>query len=325
VDHDRGVPLLAVTPDDVPFLWEMLVEAAFPPGTERPPDPLADDHVARYLDGWGRPGDVGLVAWEDGRPVGAAWTRLLPPERPGYGFVDGDTPELSVAVADGARGRGLGRALVVGALDLAAAHGHGQVSLSVAMANDVAVGLYRSLGFADVAPDGTSMTMLAPSAPAPPSTASEIGAARLVSPDDGPAVARLRRVMFGDLGAPLADGWIAPLVSLWPDEQAAGHWTGALVPGPDGRPVASALAVLYSSPPGPGRTHGQVAHVGSVATEPAWRLRGAARAAVATLLDHLDALGIESSTLSASPDGAGLYRSLGFRPGDNVAMRRSHP
>jgi len=324
--HHRGVPaLLAATPDDLPFLREMLVEAAFPPGTERPPDPLGDDHVARYLDGWGRPGDVGLVAWDDDRPVGAAWTRLLPADRPGYGFVDAATAELAVAVAAGERGHGVGRALVVGALDAAAAHGPERVSLSVALANVVAARLYRSLGFADVAPDGTSMTMVAPTAPAPPPPDADDGAARLATVDDGPALARLRQVMFTGFDAAHDHTWIGPFLAAWPEEVATGRWVATVVDGADGRPVASALALVHRAAPGPGRPHGRAAHIGSVATEPAWRRRGAARAAVTALVDRLDTQGVESTTLHASADGAGLYRSLGFAENDNIAMRRSHP
>jgi ribosomal protein S18 acetylase RimI-like enzyme len=319
------VHLTPPTPDDLPFLRAMLVEAAFPPGAGRPADPLADDHVARYLDGWGAPGDLGLVARETTGPlVGAAWTRLLPADRPGYGYTDAATPELTVAVAEAARGRGIGRALVAGALDHAAAHGHERVGLSVTGSNVVATGLYRSLGFAPVGVVDGSTTMVAPTAPAGPGPGAT-PTARPATDADGPAVARLRRIMFGALGVAADADWVAPLLALWPAERGAGRWVGALALGPDGRPVAAALAVLYPSPPGPGRPQGRVAHVGSVATEPAWRRRGAARTAVTALVAHLDEIGVESSTLSASPAGAGLYRPLGFHPGDNVAMRRPHP
>ena len=160
--------LLPAGPDDRPFLDAMLVEAALPPGTDRPADPLGDDHVARYLDGWRGDVDaagpeVGLVARIDGRRVGAAWTRLLPPERAGYGFVAPDVPELTVAVVATARGAGVGRALVAGVLDLAAARSVERVSLSVAdEVNPGAAALYRSLGFEPVGrDDGGSLTMVA--------------------------------------------------------------------------------------------------------------------------------------------------------------------
>ncbi|QYG92318.1 GNAT family N-acetyltransferase [Iamia sp. SCSIO 61187] len=322
--------LAPATADDEPFLWEMLAQAAFPDGGQHPPELLADDHLRRYLDGWGRAGDVGLVAWEDGRRMGASWLRLMTPERPGYGFVDAATPEVSVAVVDGAWGRGLGRSLMLGALDLAAAHGHARVSLSVALTNVRAAGLYLSLGFVAVGPDGEgSMTMVAPSAPAPPPGPDDAGAgpptARPATVDDGPALARLRQVMFAGMDVVDEGDWVLPFVAMWPGERAAGRWSGAVVPGPDGRAVASALAVTYPSPPGPGRPDGRVAHVGSVATDPAWRRRGAARAAMALLLSHLDQAGVQSSTLNASPAGSGLYLDLGFRVGRGQAMRRPHP
>ncbi|MGI8939445.1 MAG: GNAT family N-acetyltransferase [Iamia sp.] len=162
--------LRAATGEDLGFLREVLHLAAFPPGTPVPPAGIDDDHVARYLEAWGRPGDLGLVAWIDGAPVGAGWVRLMDPGRPGYGFVDDRTPELTVAVIDAQQGRGLGRALVAGILDLAAVHGHDRVSLSVADAvNPVATGLYRSLGFTEVGRDGGgSLTMVAATAPPPP-------------------------------------------------------------------------------------------------------------------------------------------------------------
>jgi hypothetical protein len=45
---------------------------------------LADDHLARYVEGWLRAGDAGVVAVDDdGAPLGAAWLRLLTAERRG--------------------------------------------------------------------------------------------------------------------------------------------------------------------------------------------------------------------------------------------------
>src|SRR5690349_2120574 len=61
-----------------------------------------------YVEGFGRPGDVGVVAELDGRPAGAAWARY----GHGYGFVADDVPELSIGVRPDARGRGIGAALL---------------------------------------------------------------------------------------------------------------------------------------------------------------------------------------------------------------------
>jgi GNAT superfamily N-acetyltransferase len=74
---------------------------------------FAIPHVRRYLDGWGRRGDAGVVAVAaDGRRLGAAWYRLFPAEEPGWGFVASDIPELSIGVIAETRGRGIGSALL---------------------------------------------------------------------------------------------------------------------------------------------------------------------------------------------------------------------
>jgi hypothetical protein len=48
--------------------------------------------VARYVKGWGRPGDTALIAVEGAFPVGAGWYRRFRRDQPGYGFVDEETP-----------------------------------------------------------------------------------------------------------------------------------------------------------------------------------------------------------------------------------------
>jgi ribosomal protein S18 acetylase RimI-like enzyme len=318
--------LLPATDADLPFLRAMLAKAAFPPGTPRPADPLADDHVARYLDGWGRPGDLGLVAWEGSRRVGAAWTRRMSADRAGYGFVGPDVPELTVAVAPADRGRGLGRALVGGALDQAAAHGTARVSLSVADAvNPAAAHLYRTLGFAEVARDAGSITMASTTAPPPPADA-DAGEpmAREAGAADGPALARLREVMFMGDGLAGRPGWIAPFLTAWTDGWSSGAWRATVVDDVRGRPVAAALAVGSAVAPSPGREQGRAAHIGSVATEPRWRRRGCARAATKALVDALDADGVEWITLNATPEGEALYASLGFTASTG-ARHRSRP
>jgi hypothetical protein len=86
--------LRAIQPEsrhDVAFLGQMLVEAVnWRPGRRRLTleDVLADPHLARYVRGWGRRGDGGVIAEEAGDRVGACWYRLFPADEPGYGFVD---------------------------------------------------------------------------------------------------------------------------------------------------------------------------------------------------------------------------------------------
>lgn len=77
---------------------------------------MADPRYARYLAGWPRPGDVGLIA-EQGGPVGAAWYRTFTEADPGYGFVAEDVPELAMAVVASHRGQGVGRLLLSGLIE----------------------------------------------------------------------------------------------------------------------------------------------------------------------------------------------------------------
>ena len=70
------------TPDDGPFLWDMLAAALnWRPG---PAAISGDEIMARpelnhYLAGWPRDDDVGFVV-EDGAPIGAAWWRFFHPK-----------------------------------------------------------------------------------------------------------------------------------------------------------------------------------------------------------------------------------------------------
>jgi len=90
---------------DVPFMRSMLAHAyawrvnAFE----------ADIPLSRYVDNWGRPGDLAVIAHETGNRVGAAWLRVFRASEPGYGFVDENTPELSVAVVPSRRRTASGR------------------------------------------------------------------------------------------------------------------------------------------------------------------------------------------------------------------------
>jgi ribosomal protein S18 acetylase RimI-like enzyme len=136
----------------------MSYEAATWRGGSNPPteELLARPEVARYLESWGRRGDVGLVAEDDeGCPLGAAWFRLMR----GYGFVDERTPELTVAVEPHARGRGVGTALLRALIDRAEAAGFPALSLSVEEDNP-AIRLYERLGFVPVAKTGNAWTMV---------------------------------------------------------------------------------------------------------------------------------------------------------------------
>ena len=75
------VTLRRASSTDRAFLAEMLHEAAYPPGTSRPSLALAvqEPRNQRFLEGWScQPGDIGVVALDGDRPIGAAWCRCFP-------------------------------------------------------------------------------------------------------------------------------------------------------------------------------------------------------------------------------------------------------
>jgi ribosomal protein S18 acetylase RimI-like enzyme len=142
---------------DVRFLRDMLHHAYY--WRERSPGD-GPGPVARYVKGWGRPGDTVLIAIEDGFPVGAGWYRLFRDDEPGYGFVDDETPELAIAVVPSRRGRGVGDALLTALCERAQAEGHRALSLSVERSNGALVSFYEKHGFRRVHEDGgDSVTM----------------------------------------------------------------------------------------------------------------------------------------------------------------------
>lgn len=111
---DGELSFQLATAKDAGFLLDMLVEAVnWPPDRHLSRATVAaDPALARYIEGWPRPGDLGLIAHADGDPIGAAWMRMFPADDPGYGYVADDVPELSIAVMERWRGCGVGRALL---------------------------------------------------------------------------------------------------------------------------------------------------------------------------------------------------------------------
>jgi GNAT superfamily N-acetyltransferase len=135
---------------DGEFLADMLVEAVnWSPEWKRRSRRrvLADPRTARYIAGWPRETDLGVIAEAGAEPAGAAWLRFFPADAPAYGFVCAEVPELTIGVAAPWRGRGVGRALLRAVAAAAAAAGTGRISLSVERKN-FARGLYLSEGYA---------------------------------------------------------------------------------------------------------------------------------------------------------------------------------
>jgi GNAT superfamily N-acetyltransferase len=115
--------------------------------------------LSRYVDGWGRAGDVAVIAAEGPNPVGAAWFRRFSAAAPGYGFVDEQTPELTIAVVPSRRRHGVGQELLDALLARAASEGVEALSLSVEQGSP-AVAFYERNGFEQAGEHGNALTML---------------------------------------------------------------------------------------------------------------------------------------------------------------------
>ena len=149
---------------DEPVLWEMLMYAAYESSLKAV---KANPDLIRYVENWGRAGDMGVAAEQDCTPIGAAWLRLWPSDEKGYGYISDDIPELAIALLPNFRGQGIGTKLLKQTLTLAQDQ-FSAVSLSI-RADNPALRLYQRVGFVPVTGSeainrmgGRSFTMICP-------------------------------------------------------------------------------------------------------------------------------------------------------------------
>jgi beta-phosphoglucomutase-like phosphatase (HAD superfamily)/ribosomal protein S18 acetylase RimI-like enzyme len=158
----NAITIRPLTVADAPILRDILYEAIYVPDDQPRPSRDIVDHpsLAMYVQNWGRPDDAGVVAVDSERHevVGAAWFRRFPKDAPGYGFVEINTPELSIALLPQYRGQGIGSRLLTQLLEIARAQ-YAAISLSVD-SNNPALRLYQRAGFERVGMYGTSLIML---------------------------------------------------------------------------------------------------------------------------------------------------------------------
>ncbi|NPV03061.1 MAG: GNAT family N-acetyltransferase [Brevinematales bacterium] len=131
-----------------------------------PPDnpPLPRDIVnlpelSKYYRDFGAPGEIAVIAEDDGVTAGIAWLRYFKAENKGYGFYDESTPELSVSVKPEYRGRGIGGEMLARLEQAAADNGVAAISLSVNTDNP-AVRLYRRMGYKVVSYDNVDTYLM---------------------------------------------------------------------------------------------------------------------------------------------------------------------
>ena len=131
--------------DEKELLKDFLYEAIFiPEGVELPARSIIElPELKIYYEDFGKgSADYCLVAEDDGRVVGAVWTRIMED----YGHVDDETPSFAISIYKEYRGLGIGTELMRQMLELLKEKGYQRASLAVQKAN-YAVWMYEKLGF----------------------------------------------------------------------------------------------------------------------------------------------------------------------------------
>jgi len=149
--------------DETYFLKEMLWEAIFLPAETKcklTKALLEHPDIRKYYSDWGRTGDAAIVAvkQQTGTLTGCAWGRLFNADDKGYGYIDEETPELSIAVDPAFRNRGIGKKLLQELINDYRKNGYSKLSLSVHKDNP-SLRLYLRTGFKICAEKEDSLVM----------------------------------------------------------------------------------------------------------------------------------------------------------------------
>ena len=155
----NGHRVRLATPADFPALLAALawaIDWRLPTPAANAAQRIAETGHAYLLAGWGRAGDLAVVA---GPAAGAAWLRLWTEAEHSYGYIDAAMPELGIGVDPGFRGRGIGAALLMALFEQAERQGIRAISLSVE-ADNPAFRLYERFGFTRYAQAGNAWTMI---------------------------------------------------------------------------------------------------------------------------------------------------------------------
>ena len=151
------VTIREIEPADYPVLEEFLYQAIFlPPGIDAPPrEVIYEPELFIYIKDFGGKDDCGVVAQQEGKIIGAAWTRIIH----AYGYVNDRMPELAISVLPEYRGQTIGTQLMVRLFELLRARGYKQTSLSVQQKNP-AVRFYQQLGYEVVSKNAEDFIMV---------------------------------------------------------------------------------------------------------------------------------------------------------------------
>ena len=131
--------------EETELLKDFLYEAIFIPEGVEPPDRsiIEQPELSIYYDDFGSGNaDNCIVAEDNGKVIGAVWTRIMND----YGHVDNETPSFAISLYKEYRGEGIGTELMRKMISLLKEQGYKKASLAVQKTN-YAVKMYKKVGF----------------------------------------------------------------------------------------------------------------------------------------------------------------------------------
>lgn len=142
-------------------LDKFLYEAIFIPiGQDQPVREIIKlPELSIYIKDFGKKDDICFVAELNNKLIGAIWTRIFTETEHGFGFVDSETPELSMSLLREYRQKGIGTILLKTMIDKLINCNYKQVSLSVDKLN-YAINMYKKFGFDIIDYDEKSVIMI---------------------------------------------------------------------------------------------------------------------------------------------------------------------
>ena len=145
---DLGPPSIELRParsEDADLVERILLLAS--QWRSATPDRTALAVNPAYTQDWGRPDDVGVLAFEGPWFIGGATARRMDPADGTYGFVDADLWEVTIGVEADRRRAGVGRLLLESLKAQTTQRDIAGLSLSVELDNTAARSLYRAANF----------------------------------------------------------------------------------------------------------------------------------------------------------------------------------
>ena len=147
-DSGRKVSMMTLREieiSEIDLLKDFLYEAIFiPEGVASPSrDIIEQPELKIYYEDFGSGrADHCIVADDDGKVIGAVWTRIMND----YGHIDDETPSFAISLYKEYRGQGIGTQLMKKMLVLLKEKGYEKALLAVQKAN-YAVQMYEKVGF----------------------------------------------------------------------------------------------------------------------------------------------------------------------------------